>query len=108
RQLLVLLDGSWDERRPAPVTNSVAARQSRNLRTDRLRPFGAQIGAARVETLVALELPGEVLGKCLEKVLSRPWPEEEQVRPDPAGAGLPRLPHDLLHQLRPVGDAGQE
>src|SRR5437660_3134084 len=89
------------------VGDSVPACEPRNLGPERFRLLLAEIGAAAIELLVPSELLRPVARQVLEEMLSRSRPEEEEVRPDPARAGLARRAHDLRKLLRTVGDPGQ-
>src|SRR6266571_2457223 len=74
----------------AAVADAVLLRQRRDLISHRLRLILPKVGPPGVEPLVVVELIGVVASQRLQEVLPRSWPEEEQVRPDAAGARLPR------------------
>ena len=67
-----------------------------------------EIRAARVEALVVGEQLGPVAREALEEVLPRAGLQIEQVRPDPAGAGLARGRDDAPDLIGRVREAGEE
>src|SRR5207342_782079 len=90
------------------VTHAVSAGERRDFSPDWPRLLGAEVDTTRVEPLVAVELLRVVAGERFEKVLAGARPEEEQVRPDAAGAGLARCVHDRFELLRPVRDPRED
>src|SRR5438874_190 len=89
-QRQLLRDHGWLGLQPeaAAVADAVLLRQRRDLISHRLRLILPEVGPPGIEPLVALELFRPVLRQVLEEVLPRTRAQEEQVRPDPAGAGL--------------------
>ena len=57
---------------------------------------------------MALELLGPVAREAVEEVLPRARPQEEDVRPDAARAGLARPADDLGELLGPIRDPGED
>jgi hypothetical protein len=86
----------------------VLLRQRVDLFAQRVRLLLAEVRAAPVEALVALELLGPVQREVLEEVLPRSGLQEEQVRPDPAGTGLAGRANDLGELLGPIADPRQD
>ena len=89
------------------VSQVVLLCEPADLLAQRLRLLRAEVGAAPVEPLVALELLGPVQREVLEEVLPRSGLQEEQVRPDPAGTGLAGRANDLGELLDPIADPRQ-
>jgi hypothetical protein len=70
-----------------------------------LRP---EVGAAGIQVFVVVQLLRVVARERLEEVLTSPGPQEEEVRPNPAGSRLTRRPDDLLELLGAIRDSRQD
>src|SRR5438445_469812 len=104
------LDGlGWRlEPDPAPVADSVVAAKLRDGRANVFRLLGREVGAIRVEALVALQLLGPVAGEVRQKVLAGAGLQIEEVRPYARRAGLSGGTYHLGQLLGPVGEAGED
>ena len=83
-------------------------RQRRDAVSYRLGLLLAEVGAARVQALIVVELLRVVARKRLEEVLPRARPQEEEVRPDAGRARLACRLDDLAELFGPVGDTGED
>jgi len=79
-----------------------------DLAPDWLDVLLSEVCPASIEALVARQQLRPIAGEVLEEVLARPGPQVQQIRPDRGCFGVPRCPHDVGHEIRSVGEAGQD